>query len=610
MSACVLGLLAWKAVEARTAALEQSERNIRNLTHSLAEHASHTIQSADVAMSGMVDLMWYRWPEADRFNLFMRNTVQALPQLREIGVLDAGGNWIYSSLPAAPHHNNFDRNYFRYHRDSPDPSIRISEPVVSRLTGQATIILSKRITNPQGAFGGVLVAGVDIGYFDNFYNTFKLGPNAGITMLRLDGTVLVRWPQDNRTTAASISPAFKADIEHNTTGYSRVTSPFDGQIKYLGFERASLYSLVLTVALPENALLARWRNALRSDAIVAAVLLCSVVLLAVLLSAQFRSRLKTENELRDREARYRLLADNIADVVVLLDRNGAFRYVSPSVETVLGMKPGDLIGRPCFDFVHPDDLGSVTAATAELTDWAATKTVVFRTPRADGSIAWVEINFKLAGVADDHHEVEVVGVLRDVTLRKQMEDELNALNVRLAELATTDGLTGLANRRTFDTALRREYGHRARISVVMLDIDNYKGFNDNLGHQAGDACLKRVADVIAGATRDTSGLAARYGGEEFALILPDVAEPDALKIAEAIRLTVRSLNIANPASSRGLLSISLGIADRIASTTDETMLVRAADLALYEAKRHGRNRSVLSSSLQPRDAAVSQAQYI
>jgi diguanylate cyclase (GGDEF)-like protein/PAS domain S-box-containing protein len=610
MSACVLGLLVWKAVDARTAALAQSQRDIRNLAHSLAEHASHSIQAADVAMSGMVDLLKYQRPRADRFNLFMRNTAQSLPQLREIGVLDAEGEWLYSSLTETPRHNNSDRSYFIYHRNSSDPSIRIGDPLVSRLTGRPTIILSKRIANLDGSFGGVLVAGVDSDFFDKFYTTFNLGPHAGITLLRSDGTVLTHWPAGNWANDVKLSSAFKAEIAHDSKGYYRIKSPFDGYIKYFSFEHASQYPLVLTVALPVDELLAGWRDNLRSDAVVAAVLLCSVVLLAILLSAQFRSRLRAENALRDREARYRLLADNIADVVILLDRDGAFRFVSQSVETVLGLKPADLIGRACFDFVHPDDLGSVTAATAELTDWAATKTVVFRTHRADGSIAWIEINFKLAGAADAHQEVEVVGVLRDVTLRQQMEDELNALNVRLAELATTDGLTGLANRRTFDTALRREYGHRSRISVVLLDIDNFKGFNDSLGHQAGDACLKRVADVIAGATQDTTGLAARYGGEEFAIILPDVSEGDALKIAEAIRLTVRSLNIENPASSRGFLSVSFGIAEKTAATASEAMLVRDADLALYEAKRRGRNCSVVSSSLQRVDVASVQAQYV
>ncbi|WP_211912463.1 PDC sensor domain-containing protein [Tardiphaga alba] len=102
MSACVLGLVLWKAVDARRSALLQSEVDIRNLAHSLQEHASHTFQAADVAMSGMVDLLKYQNPRADRFNQFLANTAKSLPQIREFGVLDATGEWRYSSLPDNP----------------------------------------------------------------------------------------------------------------------------------------------------------------------------------------------------------------------------------------------------------------------------------------------------------------------------------------------------------------------------------------------------------------------------------------------------------------------------------------------------------------------------
>ena len=510
----------------------------------------------------MVDSLKYRRPQADRFNLFLRNTVAALPQIREIAVLDTTGDWIYSSVAETPRHNNYDRSYFAAHRDSNDPSLRIGERLQSRLTGRQTIVLTRRIADLEGNFAGVLLAAIDAEYFDSFYKTFNLGPNAGITLLRGDGRILAHWPSGQSNSDPTVSTAFKTRLEQATTGYYKITSPFDGRLKYLGYERASQYPLVVTVALTEEELLAGWHHDLRNDVAVGLLLMCSVVLLAILLSWQFRARARVEEALREREAGYRLLAENIADVVVRLDRNGTFLFVSQSVESMLGLKPADLIGRSCFDFVHPDDLAAVAEATAKLTDGTLTRTAMFRTSRAEGSLAWVEFNFKLADVIADRQQIEVVGTLRDVTQRQKMEAELNALNERLAELATTDGLTGLANRRTFDAALRREYGHRATISVIMIDIDNFKGFNDGLGHQAGDQCLKRVADVIAGATANTSAVSARYGGEEFAIILPDIAEPEALKVAEAVRLTVRSLAIANPASDRGLVSVSLGIASR------------------------------------------------
>ena len=222
---------------------------------------------------------------------------------------------------------------------------------------------------------------------------------------------------------------------------------------------------------------------------------------------------------------------------------------------------------------------------------------MFRTYRGDGTPAWVESKFKLASEPGDPAQTEFVCVIRDVTERKRMEDELTQLNRRLTQLAATDGLTGLTNRRTFDGFLRREYEACEQISVLLFDIDNFKGYNDTYGHQAGDRCLQAVAKVIGDATLNTSGLSARYGGEEFAVVLPNMSEDDALKVAEAIRLTVRALGIPNTAASRGYITISAGVAARTRSTLDEAALVGEADTALYEAKRLGRNRSVVYSSL-------------
>jgi diguanylate cyclase (GGDEF)-like protein len=179
-----------------------------------------------------------------------------------------------------------------------------------------------------------------------------------------------------------------------------------------------------------------------------------------------------------------------------------------------------------------------------------------------------------------------------------MQDELTALNARLAELATIDGLTGLANRRTLDGFLSRTFAQDEKLAVLLIDIDHFKGYNDTMGHQAGDLCLKRVASVLADATINTSALAARYGGEEFAIILPGVTEADAMTIAEAVRLRVRALEIPNTAATRGYLSISIGVASRNAQTANEAVLLGEADLALYEAKRRGRDNVVAHATLE------------
>jgi diguanylate cyclase (GGDEF)-like protein/PAS domain S-box-containing protein len=610
MTACVLGVMAWKALDAKKAALASGGANIQNLAHSLAEHASHAIQAIDIAMSGMVDLLKYRDAQADRFNNYLAETAKTLPQLRGIGVTDTEGNWRYSSLPGTPRQTVSDRSYFSYHRDTPDRSLRISEVIESRLNDRSSIIvISKRITRLDGSFGGVVAAAVDKDYFLNFYRTFQLGPDGGIGLIRSDGTLLLRWPLSDKSTDLSATDLFSKHLKLSSVGYYKITSPFDGIAKYFGYEETPNYPMVVTVAMSEDWLLSEWQKALRTDVMVGAVLLCMILMLAALLALQFRFRGRTERALREREAHYRLLANNIADIIILIDSRSLLRYVSHSVEPVLGLRAKDLIGKSCFALVHPEDRESVMQATMRLGSSDNVSTVVFRHYRGDGTLAWVESKFKLASETSDAKGKEFLCVIRDVTERKRMEDELTQLNRRLTQLAATDGLTGLTNRRTFDSFLRREYEACEQIAVLLFDIDNFKGYNDTYGHQAGDRCLQAVATAIGNTTGNISGLSARYGGEEFAVVLPNTSEDAALKIAEDIRLTVRALGIPNTASSRGYITISAGVAAKTRATLDEATLVGEADTALYEAKRLGRNRSIVYSAVSLQYVASASIQH-
>src|ERR1700761_1520967 len=328
MSICVLGIVAWKSLVAKDAALERGQVATQNLAHSLSEHAAHTIQAADISMSGIVEFLKYSTPQTQRFNQYLANIAEALPQIREIGVIGVDGNWLYSSLPEPPPHNNSDRDYFIYHRDTVGPAMRINTPLNSRLTGTSTIVLSKRISKPDGSFAGVLVAGIDNDYFNSFYSRFDLGSGSAICLIRSDGVILIRWPATGIGANLSKTELFSSQLKLSSVGYYKTISPIDGGVKYFGYEEAKQYPIVVTVAKSEDAILATWWAALRTDALVGGVILSMIVLLAALLSWQFRFRIRTERALRERETRYRLLADNIADIVILLDRRGGLLLVS------------------------------------------------------------------------------------------------------------------------------------------------------------------------------------------------------------------------------------------------------------------------------------------
>lgn len=189
--------------------------------------------------------------------------------------------------------------------------------------------------------------------------------------------------------------------------------------------------------------------------------------------------------------------------------------------------------------------------------------------------------------------VAVVETLRDMTDEKSAQSALE-------RLATRDGLTGLANRRCFDDTLYAEWQRAARqqqaLSLLMVDVDNFKQYNDVHGHLGGDECLQRVASAVASEMR-ANDLVARYGGEEFAVILPNQSLSGAAKVAERIRLRVEQLGLPNPTATSQHVTVSIGAATAFpAPDAEANLLVATADAALYRAKHMGRNRIALPNT--------------
>jgi diguanylate cyclase (GGDEF)-like protein len=177
------------------------------------------------------------------------------------------------------------------------------------------------------------------------------------------------------------------------------------------------------------------------------------------------------------------------------------------------------------------------------------------------------------------------------------EEELRIANEHLEELASLDGLTGLANRRAFDRGIEREWQRlqesRKPLALMMVDIDHFKLFNDRYGHVAGDTCLRAVGETLSLVTLEEAVLVGRYGGEEFALLLPGLSIERAAELAEEARRAIEDLAIAHSEAPCGHVTISVGveamIPERYKSPAD---LIEAADSGLYDAKRRGRNRVV------------------
>lgn len=194
---------------------------------------------------------------------------------------------------------------------------------------------------------------------------------------------------------------------------------------------------------------------------------------------------------------------------------------------------------------------------------------------------------------------------RETDQRKERQAELLEVTYKLAHanrelkrLSTLDGLTGLTNRRRFDEVLAQEWKRAARegspLSIILVDIDHFKAYNDRYGHLAGDDCLKRVAGALRDSSHRTGDCVARYGGEEFVAVLPSTDSAGARSVAETMRRAVETLGIEHADAAAKLATISLGVATRIpVESAAPQILLSSADEALYEAKNGGRNRIVV-----------------
>jgi diguanylate cyclase (GGDEF)-like protein len=190
----------------------------------------------------------------------------------------------------------------------------------------------------------------------------------------------------------------------------------------------------------------------------------------------------------------------------------------------------------------------------------------------------------------------------------QRERELVATNDRLTVIASIDMLSGLANRRGFQNRLDFEWmkaqQYESEVSLMMIDVDHFKLYNDTYGHPEGDACLTRLGETLSGIAAETMGFAARYGGEEFCLLLPNVGGQRACEIGEMVRSAVQALALPHRTSSHQHVTVSVGIAcTKPIDTLLPGDLIEAADAALYAAKHSGRNTVVEHGFVRMADAA-------
>ncbi|WP_158268351.1 PAS domain S-box protein [Paenisporosarcina sp. OV554] len=301
-----------------------------------------------------------------------------------------------------------------------------------------------------------------------------------------------------------------------------------------------------------------------------------------------------ERKLIESEHRYRSLIDLSPEVIFVHSRH-QIEFINHKVVEFIGAKSiDDLIGKTVFDFLHPDDRRTAVfnMALGFKNESLLIKNSELRLIRFDGKVVIANVG---ATLIEYNGKPAIMGVIHDITEKKEIERQLVEANEMLHEISKLDGLTGIPNRRSYDEKLQQEWelalSNNQSISLLMIDIDYFKLYNDAYGHQQGDNCLQEVAKSLQQEIEQSGQFVARYGGEEFSVILRDRDEKSTFQVAETLRSNIEALNIPHVHSSIGpFLTISIGMAS-FRPTSDVSIhdLMKYADLALYETKRNGRN---------------------
>ena len=465
----VAALLLW---DLRQDAARQAEITSRSLIQVLGRDIARNINLYDLSLQAVADGL--RRPQVMALSPEIRQMVlfgnaAAAPGFGSIFVTDRDGDLIHSSQLITEPFNCGTCEHFLYHATHDEPGLHIGPPLTSRMTGRQVVVLSRRLTNPDGSFAGVVGGAILLDYFRGLFAAVGADHAGVVTLYGANGTVIMREPYRAADIGVSVA---------QTSSYGKLVETRNGSFvgpAMIGTGRRNFVvssveglPLSLSIAVPPEEIYAGWWwKAL----ILGAVVLC---------------------------------------------------------------------------------LSAVTIVM----------TTLFR---------------------------------RELEERKRAEREMAAVNIELARLATIDALTGLSNRRRFDDVLDHEWRRTTRmglsLSLVLLDADWFKGFNDHYGHQRGDEALKLIARAIEASIDSMTAIGCRIGGEEFALILPDTTIAAAEGIADRIHQLVAAWKLPHRSSEYGVLTVSCGVAGTPMQAGESSNdLFAAADAALYGAKLAGRNQ--------------------
>jgi PAS domain S-box-containing protein len=519
---------------ARDQDMREAERTTSNLLEAVGSQVQDTLDVAAVILTGVANRVSTidedsKTPGSlDR--LLAEEVASARPHLRSVAVIDPKGTLVADSLPPERWRLHYgDRAYFQYHLDHPGTDFHIGPPVQARGDNVWIITLSRRVERPDGSLRAIVVATIETGYFQAYYDTFDIGPSGAILLATAEGTLLARRPFDPANVGRDMtgSNLFRDFLPKAPNGIALTRSTTDGVVRLNNYRRLSRYPLVVSAALAENDILADWWRESRDQLAVTAALLILTLALGIWLILEFRDRLRTEARAAQTAADYRLLADNSTDLILRVALDGTCRYASPACRSLFGVSPEQMVGTNLIERRSRTRRPELREAFRRLSEGEERATVLTRSTRPGGAPLQLEANMQRALTADGTHEI--VAVVRDVTERQAVAEALQTARDEAvgANLAKSNFLATVSHE-------------------IRTPMNGILGFADILLRSGLPAEQARAATLI------------QDSGNSLLAILNDVLD---LSKIEAGRLELEPMPVCLPALADGALSILRSQAD-------------------------------------------------